>query len=528
MKSPAVFLLLLCSVSLHGAATALQQHTVLVVPFENRSKAPGLEWIAEAFPEVLGDRLRSASVEPATRDERISAFDHFGLPANVQPARATLFRIAEQMGMDYMVLGSYSYDGQNFSASAQVLDLKREHLMPAVTESGQLTHLLDIQNALAWDVLHAFEPELAVSKEAFLNSLPPVRLDAFENYIRGITDTNQRDRVHHFRESIRLNPNYTQAIVALGKTYYSLRDYQTAVLWLNRVPRSDPRFEEATFYLGMAAFYGGDYERAESAFRALVGRTPLPEVYNNLGVVESRRGKHSGEYFQRAVQDDPGDPDYHFNLAIALYRAGDAAGASRQLRDALALRGSDTEASTLLDNLNRVAPATPGQPPGLVTIPLERIKTKYNESAFRQLSRELQNLAEQKLATSDPKVHARFHVNRGKALEGQGFMADAEREFREAVDLDPNNAEAHLGLAKAVESTDAGRARAEAESAFRLQPSAESLLVLARLDLRDNKLDEAARNVDRALQLEPGNASAQAMKRTVAAKLAEKAQPLHK
>ena len=514
--------------STYAAEAVLQQHTVLIVPFENQSKAPGLEWITEAFPEVLGDRLRSASIEPASREERISAYDHFGLPANVQPARATLFRIAEQMGMDYMVLGSYSYDGQNFTASAQVLDMKREHLMPSLTESGPLTHLLDLQNALAWDVLHALQPELALSKEAFLNSLAPVRLDAFENYTRGITDANQKDRVHHFREAIRLNPNYTQAIVALGRTYYAMRDYQTAMLWLNRVPRSDRHFEEATFYLGMSAFYGGDYERAEGAFRTLAGRTPLPEVYNNLGVVESRRGKHAGEYFQRAVQDDPGDPDYHFNLAIAHYRAGDAAAASRQLRDALALRGSDTEASTLLDNLNRVAPATPGQPPAVVTIPLERIKTKYNESVFRQLSRELQNVAEQKLATSDPKAHARFHVNRGNALLGQGFTTDAEREFREAVNLDPNNAEAHVGLAKAWESTDPGRARSEAESALRLQPSAESLLVLARLDLRDNKLDDAARNVDRALQLEPGNAPAQVLKRTVAAKLAEKAQPLHK
>jgi len=507
------------------AAANAQQQSVLVVPFENRSKAPGLEWIAEAFPEVLGDRLRSAALEPASRDERISAFDHFGLPANVQPARATLFRIAEQMGMDYMVLGSYSYDGQTFTANAQVLDMKREHLMPTLSESGPLTHLLDIENALSWDLLHQLRPQIALNKEAYLASLPPIRLDAFENYIRGMTDAAPRQRLHHFREAIRLNPNYTQAIVALGRTYYSLRDYQTAVSWLNRVPRTDPRFDVATFYLGMAAFYAGDYERAESAFHSLLGRTPLPEVYNNLGVVESRRGKRAMDYFQRAVQDDPGDADYHFNLAVALYRAGDAVGASRQLRDALSLRGADTEASTLLDNLNRVSPAQAGQPPAPVTIPLERIKGKYNESAFRQLSRELQKAAEEKLATSDPRVHARFHVSRGNALLAQGFAADSEREFREAVGLDPNNAEAHLGLAKAVEGSDPARAGSEAEAALRLQPSAEALLVLARLDLRDNNLEGAARNVDRALQLEPGNAAAQALKRTVAAKLAEKAQP---
>ena len=69
-------------------------------------------------------------------------------------------------------------------------------------------------------------------------------------------------------------------------------------------------------------------------------------------------------------------------------------------------------------------------------------------------------------------------------------------------------------------------ARSEAETALRLKPSADAYLVLARLDLRDNKADAAVQNVDQALRLEPANASAQALKRAVAAKLAEKAQPL--
>jgi uncharacterized protein HemY len=51
-------------------------------------------------------------------------------------------------------------------------------------------------------------------------------------------------------------------------------------------------------------------------------------------------------------------------------------------------------------------------------------------------------------------------------------------------------------------------------------------LVLARLDLSDNKMETAAESVNRALQLEPSNGSALALKRAIAAKLAEKAPPL--
>jgi Tfp pilus assembly protein PilF len=69
-------------------------------------------------------------------------------------------------------------------------------------------------------------------------------------------------------------------------------------------------------------------------------------------------------------------------------------------------------------------------------------------------------------------------------------------------------------------------ARSEAETALRLKPFADALLVLARLDLRENKIEAAAQNVNKALQLEPSNPAAQALKTAVAAKLAEKAQPL--
>jgi len=82
-------------------------------------------------------------------------------------------------------------------------------------------------------------------------------------------------------------------------------------------------------------------------------------------------------------------------------------------------------------------------------------------------------------------------------------------------------------LARALESKpDHIAARAEANTALRLRPFAEPLLVLARLDLSDNKMETAAESVNRALQLEPSNGSALALKRAIAAKLAEKAPPL--
>jgi len=108
-----------------------------------------------------------------------------------------------------------------------------------------------------------------------------------------------------------------------------------------------------------------------------------------------------------------------------------------------------------------------------------------------------------------------------------GFATEAEREFREATKLDPANAEAHAGLARALEAgNDIAGARVEAEAALSIKVFVDPLLLLARLDLRDNRTDAAADRVDRALKLDPANVSALTLKRAVAARAAQKPQPL--
>ena len=522
--------MLLVSAPGSAQSAAAVRRTLIVIPFENASTAPGLEWIGEAFPEILGQRLSSAAVYVLSRDDRIRAYDQAGIPVDLHPSRATLYRIAEQMGVDYVVLGGYNFDGRNFTAKAQLLDMENEKLSAAVQESGPLIELIDIQTALAFDLLRILRPDMPGSREAFRAAAPQIRLDALENYVRGMIAAGAAEKISRFRQAVRITPNYTEALLQLGKTYYAERDYQQAISWLEKVPRGDSLGREATFVLGLAAYYRGDFAKAESAFTFLASQLPLTEVRNNLGVVAVRRGeKGAVEDFQKAVQTDPNDPDYRFNLALGYYRAGDLASASRQIHEVLNLKPGDAEAKSLLDAISATAVQN-GQQPGAaasIKLPPERMKRNYDESSFRQVALELQATAEERLVKTDPRVHAQFHASRGHELLAQGFVTEAEGEFREAISLDAANAEAHSGLARVLESKeDAAGARNEASSALRLRQFAEPLLVLARLDLRDNRASSASESVERALQLEPSNGAALALKRAIAAKLAEKAQPL--
>jgi Tfp pilus assembly protein PilF/TolB-like protein len=502
--------------------------TVVVLPFENASKAPGLEWIGESFPEIVGQRLASGtSLYAVSRDVRRYAFDRLGIPAGARPSLATLIKLGEEMDADYLVVGHYTYDGQTFAITAQMLDMRKLRLTPEIRQSGPLTKLLDLELGVTWDLVRQVNPNQIVSRNAFIAAGPTVRLDALEKYIRGLMATDRAERLRNLREAVRLNQAYTPAVMQLAKTYYAAHDYAQAATWFARVPVKEPAAREAQFYLGMSAYYTGDYARSQAAFEFVAARLPLTEVYNNLGVVAGRRGlKTAADYFQRAARTDPSDPDYRFNLAVALYKAGDAAGAAKQLREMLALK-SDAEARAFQELMSAGPPAMNKAGELAVKVPLERIKPNYDETSFRQLAMEIEGFNEARMAEADPKTHAAFHVQHGREMLAQNLLIVAERDFREAVVLDPVNAAAHAGLARVFQQTsDATGARAEAEASLKLRQTADAFLVLARLDLDDNKPEAASRSVEKALELEPANAAAQALKSAIAAKLAEKAQPL--
>jgi Flp pilus assembly protein TadD len=113
-----------------------------------------------------------------------------------------------------------------------------------------------------------------------------------------------------------------------------------------------------------------------------------------------------------------------------------------------------------------------------------------------------------------------LHMERARELYAQGFMVECAKELREAIQLDPANAAAHLLLAQALDDMeDEANARSEAEAATRLDPSAESYILLGTLQLKSNQAELARQQAETALRLEPGNATALALQQAAAARL---------
>ncbi|HET6216347.1 MAG TPA: tetratricopeptide repeat protein [Acidobacteriaceae bacterium] len=528
-----VFVLLLPSGMMAQSPAAIPGRLLLVLPFDNLTDQPNLDWIGDAVPEVLNRRLASAGFMPISRDDRLYALDHLGLPSTFQPSRASAIRLAQTLDADYVIVGSFSVSGSRFQAKARILKMDALHMSAPLQEEADMTHLLDVLNSLAWGLAKQIDPQFAVARSTFVAAGAGLRVDAFENYTRGLVETDPAEQIRHLKQAVRLDPGFSPALLALGKAYFADQQFELAANTLGRLPRNDPSALEADFDRGLAYFYLGSYVKAEDAFAFVSKQLPLPEVVNNQGVTASRRGQDASSFFQQAVAADGNDPDYQFNLALALNRKKDVAGAMRAIGQTLKLRPQDTEAQAFQATLQ----GEPARPPAAAapassrvnaafdptaaaeTGPLERIKRTFNEASFRQAAFEMEQMQEERMTNLPPQNRAAGLTAAGMRFFNQGLMLEAEREFQSALQAQSDDADAHAGLALVREHEgDTKEARREATESLKTQPNVTAYLVLGRLDLQTNQKPAAAADVSSALKLEPQNSAARFLKQQVESK----------
>ncbi len=538
-------LILCCSFGLHSDAQAAQSATaaapqqavgrvVLVLPFDNRSGQPNLDWIGDSFPDTLNQRLTSAGFLALSTDDRQFALDHLGLPVDFKPTRATTIRIAQTLDANFVIVGSYTVSKSRINVQAQVLNVDKLSLSQPLADSSDLPRLFDVENSIAWTIAKQLDPRFNVARQTFLSAAGGVPLSAFENYIRGISAASPQEQIKRLQMAVALTPNYPAALLALGKAQFTQRDYDHAAATLAKVPHSDRRALEAGFYLGLARFNSGKYADAEAAFAFVASRLPLPEVVNNQGVAASRQGHNAVPLFQRASTADPNDADYHYNLAVALLRQGDFAGAQREIDQTLKLRPTDNEATLLKARIRsgRSLKPTPATAPKADSAkaaasssddsdfdPLERIRRTYSEASFRQAAFQLDQMRAMRLADLPPAKQAAEYTQSGNDYLAQGLIPEAEQEFQAAITADPSSATAHTGLAQVREHTgNLDDARTEAQTSLKLHPNVAAYLVLAKIELQAKQMDASASDVSNALKIDPKDPAALAMRQALLAR----------
>ena len=509
-----------------GEAAADKGRILLVLPFDNRTAQPNLEWMREAAAEILSSRFRSAGFAPMSRPDRMYALDHLGLPQGFHPSRASSLKLAETLDADSIIVGSYVTDGTGIVAQARVVDVPHLRMSDEVQARGEMREMMQVFDSLAWKLTRLMDPSFSAPEETFLAAGRGLQLTAFEQYIRGITEPDQAERLRHLNQAVTLSPEYGEAWMALGREEYNGQQYEQAAKAFARVGSGSADALEAGFFRGLALVFQGDYAQAEKSFAGVAQALPLAVVVNDEGVAASRQGHDGTALFRQAEAADPNNADYRFNLAVSLKRHGATAEALAELGQCERLRPNDSEALALdqaWGHTGAGASAAAGVDAAGRPDPLERIARNFDAAAFRQAVAVMDQMAAARLAAMKPEDQAAEMVAQGNGYLERGLLSEAGRMYNAALSVAPNDAEAHAGLAEVKERAgDAEGARREARAALVQKPVLQAYLVLGRLDLAAGELSRSNNEASAALSLDPKNRKALELRTEVEAREAGK------
>ncbi len=389
-------LLFLFILPLYSLAVA-RADTVVVLPFFNESSPGGLDWVGESIAQTIQDVLAGQGMLVLEREDRQEAYRRLSLRPHAHLTHASVIKVAEALDATDVVYGLFEFTPPPESAPSEVrgslqltawtLNMTRMRTGPQFFESGPLDDLAALQSHLAWQVLRYLAPETTPSAEDFLKQRPTVRLDAMENYTRGLLAVNPEQKHRYFTQAARLDERLSEADFELGKLYWQQNEYRLAAQWFVKVNPSTPRSLESSFLLGLCRYYLGDYAEAQQAFARVAESVPLNEVFNNMGAAQFRRNlPDAAESFRKALEGDPADPDYHFNLGLALWKRGEFEAAAQSFRATLDRDPEDPQAMLLLGRCLKHTPPAPAD----LKAGFERVKLNYEEGPWRQLKAALE------------------------------------------------------------------------------------------------------------------------------------------
>jgi len=516
-----------------------QQGIFLVFPFESVGASPRFDWLGEGLEELTIQSLSAAGQQVYSHEGRTTELDRSGLPSNAKLSRASMLRIAQNLDADYVVLGKFTSDGQNLTMEAQILRVNPTRLLPVVRETGPLNSLIYLHLHLIWRLLTGNEHAYTGSLQEFSKGQRPLRLDAFEHYVRGLMATDDDARLKELREAARLEPDWPDPDDAIGDAYYARRDCDSALSWFAKVPKSNERYVEAVFATGVCRLLLNQPDKAEEVFASLQGAlrnsmvagADLPEILNNLALARARQGNTTAAVadLQRATELDPDEDDYPFNLGLLALDKNDYAGAADYFRDASGLQpdkaenrammilalekaGKQTEADEERENAKETfgpdaLPAERLDAKKDSLAKLERVRTELDTTALQlELASAATNATSADAAAADTSAG---HNRRGRQELSAGRVDAAEAEFRAALASDAGSASAHNGLAEVYRRR--GKlddSVAELQASLKIRDSAAVHTTLARVYLEQKKVGLAKAEAESALKLAPKYADA--------------------
>jgi adenylate cyclase len=192
--------------------------SIVVLPFDNMSGDPGQDYFSNGITEVLtSDLSRIASLFVIARN---TAFTYKGKATNIQD-------VGKELGVRYVLEGSVQKADDQVRIVAQLIDTTTGSHLWSERYDRPLKDIFALQDDIVQKIVTTLNLQFALREQGHVVRKHTDNLEAYDTLLRGTEyflrftkEGNAQARLL-FEQAIRLDPQYAEAYVYLGRTYLS-------------------------------------------------------------------------------------------------------------------------------------------------------------------------------------------------------------------------------------------------------------------------------------------------------------------
>ncbi|MCA0873905.1 tetratricopeptide repeat protein [Seohaeicola saemankumensis] len=196
--------------------------TIVVLPFANLSADPDQEYFADGMTDDLIVRL--ANVDGVFVISRNTAFTYKGKSVTAKELRRDL-------NVRYVVEGSVRRVGNRVRINAQLIDARSESSVWAKMFDQKTAKLFETQDEVTTEIAEALKLKLDASDLSATAAEGPKNLEAYDLYLKGMSELRQRRPEAFARakifldDALEIDPDYADAHAALAFLYWESQQH---------------------------------------------------------------------------------------------------------------------------------------------------------------------------------------------------------------------------------------------------------------------------------------------------------------